>query len=149
MQEGASSRALVEELNSKISELEKGMVTGSTAAEREATKQRKKNLREVARFLQDSSTSVEDKMDFLHGRYTAALTEMIKMEKQLLSSEKERDQVTKERDRGETSLYLRLFLFLSSSLFLSHTRSLTLSHTHIRNFLPCSPERAAQGECPE
>ena len=59
-------------LNSKISELEKGM--GGSSMEREAAKLRRKQLREVQRYCTDKQNSAEDRITYVQGKYTALVS---------------------------------------------------------------------------
>lgn len=56
-------------ITSKIDEIEKA--TGVSKEEREASKQRKKQLREVVKYVSDRNNSQEDRIEFLQQKYTS------------------------------------------------------------------------------
>ncbi|GFH30911.1 uncharacterized protein HaLaN_29848, partial [Haematococcus lacustris] len=75
---------LINVLSSKITELEDSIGTGN-AAEREAAKARRKELRGVIKALSD--LPAEEKMTFLQSKYTHMASELIRTEKALLESQ--------------------------------------------------------------
>ncbi|GAX74204.1 hypothetical protein CEUSTIGMA_g1653.t1 [Chlamydomonas eustigma] len=90
-------------LTSKITELEKGL-NSSNPAEREASKMRRKALRELQKYVTDKSIGIEDKIAYVQSKYTIQVTEFLKMEKHYLEVQKELDTVTKERDKVQVEL---------------------------------------------
>jgi hypothetical protein len=56
-------------LTTKITELEKGL-NSSNPAEREASKLRRKALRELQKYVNDKSISIEDKISYVQSKYT-------------------------------------------------------------------------------
>lgn len=101
--QGDASSEFASVLNTKISELEKGLSSGNPM-EREAAKMRRKQLRDVQRYLCDKQNSVEDRIAHIQGKYTQQVTEFLKMEKHYLEIQRELDLVTKERDKVQVEL---------------------------------------------
>ncbi|KAJ9512324.1 hypothetical protein QJQ45_012893 [Haematococcus lacustris] len=92
---------LINVLSSKITELEDSIGTGN-AAEREAAKARRKELRGVIKALSD--LPAEEKMTFLQSKYTHMASELIRTEKALLESQGQLEAVTRERDKVQGEL---------------------------------------------
>eukprot|EP00195_Chlamydomonas_chlamydogama_P002600 CAMPEP_0202917346 /NCGR_PEP_ID=MMETSP1392-20130828/70782_1 /ASSEMBLY_ACC=CAM_ASM_000868 /TAXON_ID=225041 /ORGANISM="Chlamydomonas chlamydogama, Strain SAG 11-48b" /LENGTH=499 /DNA_ID=CAMNT_0049610073 /DNA_START=34 /DNA_END=1533 /DNA_ORIENTATION=+ len=90
-------------LSNKIEELEKNVVAGN-AAEREAAKLRKKQLREVLKYVSDKQNSDEDRVTYIQSKYTQQVTEFLRMEKHYLEVQRDLEVVTKERDKVQTEL---------------------------------------------
>lgn len=97
------SQTVVSALSSKIDELEKS-ISSSNQLERDTAKLRRKQLREVQKYVSDRSLSVEERMTFLQNKYTQQTTDLLRTEKQYYDVVKELDGVNKEKDRVQTEL---------------------------------------------
>eukprot|EP00798_Chlamydomonas_sp_ICE-L_P026342 gene26342-17439_t len=97
-----STSDFVSVLGSKILELEKA--SGGSAVEREASKARKKQLREVTKFVSDKSNSPEERVSFLMTKYTQLVGDFIKMERNYHEVQNTLDVMKRERDKVQTEL---------------------------------------------
>lgn len=66
-------------LTTKISELEKG-IQSSNPVEREAAKLRRKQLRELQRFVSDKANSLEDRLGYVQAKYTVQVGQSLKVQ---------------------------------------------------------------------
>lgn len=63
-------------LSGKIQELEAATLSG-TPAEKDAARNRKKQLREVLKYVSDKSNSLEDRLMYLQSRFSQQVTEQV------------------------------------------------------------------------
>jgi hypothetical protein len=63
-------------LSGKIHELEAATLSG-TSAEKDAARNRKKQLREVLKYVSDKSNSPEDRLMYLQSRFSQQVTELV------------------------------------------------------------------------
>ncbi|GMH35709.1 hypothetical protein BSKO_03577 [Bryopsis sp. KO-2023] len=80
-------------LTTKIKELEEG-----EAAEREATKVRRKTLREVQKYISSKDKSIQDKMQFLHNKFIHQVAEQGRLERELAILQKQSDRMSVEKE---------------------------------------------------
>jgi hypothetical protein len=67
---------LTQMLSGKIQELEAATLSG-TSAEKDAARNRKKQLREVLKYVSDKSNSLEDRLMYLQSRFSQQVTEQV------------------------------------------------------------------------
>ncbi len=89
----------VSALGARIASLETTLASG-TAAEKEAARARRKQLREVQKVAGDPALAVEDRLKALQGTLLQQAADAAKGDRSVLELRAQLDATTKERDRG-------------------------------------------------
>ncbi|GFR47920.1 hypothetical protein Agub_g9722, partial [Astrephomene gubernaculifera] len=99
------STDFVNVLSTRIEEIERAVAAGHGGpAEREAAKARKKQLREAIKFCSDRANSAEDRIAYIQQKYSQQLSELLRMERQVLELQRDHELLAKEKDKVQSEL---------------------------------------------